>query len=189
MTLLILGLALWSAVHLIPSLGAPFKAVMVARLGNAAWRGLFSLLIVLSIVLMVLGWRSALPVAIYAPPAPRLLAVGTMLVALVLFFSGRLPTDIKRWLRHPQLTGVILWALAHLAVNGDQRSLVLFGGLGLWAFVEIVAINRRDGARIRPAPVGLLRSSVPLVIGVVAWVLLARFHPWLSGVVIMPGGQ
>jgi uncharacterized membrane protein len=189
MTLLILGLVLWCAVHLIPSLGAPLKAAMIARLGNAAWRGLFSLLLVLGIVLMVFGWRSALPTPVYVPPAPRLLAVAVMLLALVLFFSGRLPTDIKRWLRHPQLTGVILWALAHLAVNGDQRSLVLFGGLGLWALVEIVAINRRDGAWVRPAPVGLLRSSLPVAIGVVAWVLLARLHPWLSGVAIMPGAR
>lgn len=189
MALLVLGIALWCAVHLTPSLGAPFKAVVVTRLGNTAWRGLFSLLLVLSVVLMVLGWRSALPVAIYAPPAPPLLAVTIMPFALVLFFSGRLPTDIKRWLRHPQLTGVILWALAHLAVNGDQRSLVLFGVLGLWALVEIIAINRRDGDWVRPAPVGLPRSSVPIVIGVVAWVLLAWLHPWFSGVAILPGAR
>ena len=57
------------------------------------------------------------------------------------------------------------------------------------ALVEIVAINRRDGAWVRPAAVGLLRSSLPVAIGVVAWVLLARLHPWLSGVAIMPGAR
>lgn len=186
MTLLILGLALWWVVHLTPAFAAPFRNAMIARLGNSTWRGLFSLLTVASIVLMVLGWRSTTPTQLYAPPAPYAAAGPVMLVALVLFFSARTPTDIKRWLRHPQLTGVILWALAHLAVNGEQRSLVLFGGLALWALVDIVAINRRDGVWVKPAPVGLLRSALPLVIGLVAWALLAWAHPWLAGVPALP---
>lgn len=186
MTLLILGLAVWWVVHLAPAVAAPFRSAMIARLGNSGWRSLFSLLTVAGIVLMVLGWRATAPVPLYAPPAPPRAAGAVMLVALVLFFSARVPTDIKRWLRHPQLTGVLAWALAHLSVNGDQRSLVLFGGVGLWAIVEIVAINRREGAWVKPAPVGLLRSTVPLAIGAAAWALLVWAHPWLAGVPVLP---
>ena len=186
MTLLILGLALWWAVHLTPAFTPALKTSMVARLGQSGWRGLFSLLTVAGIVLMVLGWRATAPAQVYAPLAPPRAAGAVMLVALVLFFSARVPTDIKRWLRHPQLTGVLLWALVHLAVNSEQRSLLLFGGLGLWALVEIIAINRRDGAWVKPAPVGLLRSAVPLVIGAAAWALLAWAHPWLAGVAVLP---
>ena len=40
------------------------------------------------------------------------------------------------WLRHPMLTGVVVWAVAHLLVNGDVASLVLFGWMGLWALAE-----------------------------------------------------
>ena len=42
--------------------------------------------------------------------------------------------------------------MSHLLANGDGRSIVLFGGLGLWAVVAIVAINRRDGAWQKPEP-------------------------------------
>jgi uncharacterized membrane protein len=186
MTLLIIGLAVWWVVHLTPALAVPLKTSLVARLGQTAWRGLFSLLTVLGIVLMVLGWRSTTPTPIYAPPAGPLFALVAMVIALALFFSSRVPTDIKRWLRHPQLTGVLVWSLAHLAVNGDQRSLLLFGGLGLWAAIEIVAINRRDGAWVKPAPVGLARSCVPLAIGAIIWVLLIWAHPWIAGVPALP---
>jgi uncharacterized membrane protein len=31
--------------------------------------------------------------------------------------------------RHKQLTGVKAWAVAHLLVNGDLASILLFGGL------------------------------------------------------------
>ena len=186
MTTLILGLALWWAVHLVPAVATPFRQAMIGRLGNNTWRGLFSVLIVLAIVLMALGWRSTVPAPVYAPPAAAPFAGAMMIIALVLFFSSRVPTDIKRVLRHPQLPGMLVWSLAHLAVNGDQRSLVLFGGLGLWAVVEIVAINRRDGVWIKPAPVGLVRSAVPLVIGALAWALFAWLHPWIAGVPVLP---
>ena len=40
----------------------------------------------------------------------------------------------RGWLRHPMLTGVVVWAVAHLLVNGDAASLVLFGWpWALWA--------------------------------------------------------
>lgn len=35
----------------------------------------------------------------------------------------------------------------HLIVNGDLASVVLFGGVGLWALVEMAVINRTSWAR------------------------------------------
>jgi uncharacterized membrane protein len=77
---------------------------------------------------------------------------------------------------------MLTWSVAHLVSNGDSRSLVLFGGLGGWALVEMIVINRRDGAWIKPEPAGMPRSLIPLAIGAVAWVLLAFLHPWIAGV-------
>ena len=37
--------------------------------------------------------------------------------------------NFKRLLRHPQLTGVLLWGVGHLFANGENRSLLLFGGM------------------------------------------------------------
>ena len=59
-------------------------------------------------------------------------------------------------------------------------------GTGSTDQAEIVAINRREGAWVKPAPVGLLRSTVPLVIGAAAWALLVWAHPWLAGVPVLP---
>ena len=44
-----------------------------------------------------------------------------------------IPNNVKRLLRHPQLTGVALWGIGHLLANGESRSIILFGGLGAWA--------------------------------------------------------
>jgi uncharacterized membrane protein len=181
--MLVAGVLLWSAVHLFTALAAGARQRLLDRYGRGPYRGIYSLLILASVVLMVLGWRGSAPVAAYAAPAGMHEAtIALMLVAMVLFVAGRAPTDVRRVLRHPQLTGVALWGAAHLLSNGDSRSLVLFGGLGLWALVEMMLINRRDGAWERPEPFGSRRTAIATLIGVAAWIVLGLVHPWIAGV-------
>ena len=90
-------------------------------------------MIVGSIVLMVAGWRSAAADIVYEPPAwGRHFAMLLMLVAFFLFAFSHGKSNAKRFIRHPQLTAVVVWAIAHLLANGDTRSLTLFGVLGIW---------------------------------------------------------
>ena len=183
MAFLILGVVVWSGVHLIPSLGAPMRAAAIERIGEGPYKGLFALSIVGAIALMVLGWRSASYVAVYGPPAWGISFANVgMFASLVLFVGSNFPTNLKRIVRHPQLTGVAVWAIAHLLGNGDLRSLVLFGGIGLWAVVAMVSINRRDGAWEKPEPLPLAAELKPLVAGIVAYLLLVFAHPYIAGV-------
>ncbi|MFT7461024.1 MAG: putative membrane protein, partial [Planctomycetota bacterium] len=59
-------------------------------------------------------------------------------IAFVLFVAAQVKTNIKRVLRHPQLTGLVFWCIGHLLANGDSRSLVLFLGLLIWAKLQII---------------------------------------------------
>ena len=188
MAWLLLGVLLWSAAHLLPSAGASVRARLMGRLGEGPYKGLFALTILLSLVLMVMGWRSAEPVHLYAAPGWSRLAANLLMgVALVLFVSSGAPTNLKRLLRHPQLTGVATWAGAHLLANGDSRSLALFGGIGVWALAAMFGINRRDGAWEKPAPLPLSAELRPLVGGVVLYAILYLAHPWIAGVSATPG--
>jgi uncharacterized membrane protein len=185
--LLVLGVLLWSAVHLLPCAGASVRAGLVERLGEGPYKGLFALSIVISVVLMVLGWRSTDPRLVYLPPVWTIpISDVLMLVALFLFVASALPTNVKRILRHPQLTSIVIWAGAHLLSNGDTRSLVLFGGLGAWAIVAMLAINRRDGAWRKPDPLPFSAELKPLVGAIVAFGVLFAVHPWFAGVSPMP---
>jgi len=183
MILLVLGVVMWAVVHLFPAVAVGPRARLLDRLGRGRYRALFSLCIAASIVLMVLGWKSATPTVVYVRPSlgPPLTGM-VMLIALILFFAARTRTNIKRIVRHPQLTGVLVWALAHLVSNGDSRSVVLFGGIGAWAVIQMMATNRRDGPWIRPDPLPLKMDLVPVVIGAVAYGVLLWAHPWLFGV-------
>lgn len=179
---LVLGVLTWSAAHLFPSLAAPARARLAERLG-APYQGLFALVILSSVALMVLGWRSTVPSFLYTPPEwSRAVTNLLMLVALVLFAASALPTNLKRLVRHPQLLGMATWTVAHLLSNGESRSIVLFGGLGLWALSAMVAINRRDGAWQKPAPLPVVAELKPALAGIVAFVLVYLAHPWIAGV-------
>lgn len=186
MSLLVLGILLWSGTHLFVALGQEQRARIVAGIGLRPYKILFALTLVVALVMIVLGWRSTPPTALWLPaPGLRHLTMTLMPIAVILFLSARLPTDIKQFIRHPQLTGVKLWAVAHLLSNGETRSVVLFGGLLAWAVLEVIFINRRDGARVRPPRVGALRTVTSALIGLLVTGVLVFAHPWLAGLPVV----
>ncbi len=183
MKLLILGLILWAGVHFIPSLAQPIKHKWKNQLGDKGYQLSFSLIVVASLVMIVLGWRSITPEMLYAPPqGTRGISILLMVIAFILFGASHHVTRIKQFIRHPQLTSVIVWSLAHLLANGDNRSVVLFGSLGIWAILEIFAINRREGpwvkAEIPTWPVEIKGIAISLVI----FIVVSLAHPYIAGV-------
>ncbi len=175
MTLLILGLLLWSGAHLLKRAAPDARA----RMGDAG-KGLVALGSVLGIVAMVVGYRAAETVPVWFP-APALVHVNNllMLVAFYLLGVGAAKGTTAGWLRHPQLSAVMVWATAHLLVNGDVASMVLFGGMFAWAATEVAVINRAQPWD-RPETVSIGGDVKALVIGVVAMAVVAAIHLWLG---------
>ena len=182
MLLLTAGILLFMVPHLMPSVLPGTRARLWERLGESGYKGLFSLLVAAGLVLMVVGWRSALPQAIYAPPAqlhtPALIG---MLLAFWLLVVGSRNSRLRQIIRHPQLSGVLLWALCHLLLNGDSRSLLLFGSFAIWAALEMLTISRHEGPWQKPEPPAWSSELVTvlatgLLVAVTIWA-----HPWFAG--------
>ena len=187
MTLLVVGILMFTLVHLFPAIARPTRDHLAERLGSGAYQGLFALTILISIVVIVFGWKSAQPTLVYAPViAPGLVTSGLMLLAFLLFIASNLPTNLKRWIRHPQMTGTLLWSVTHLLANGDSRSVILFGSLGAWSILEMLLCNRRDGPRQKPEPVALTKDVVVVIAGVALFAVFAYSHRWLFGVTVVP---
>jgi len=187
MVWLCLGVLLWMAVHLTPSLARGFRSSLAERIGEDPYKGAFSVALILSIVLMVVGWRSITPEIVYMPPSWGVPVTSVlMLISVWLFGAPYQPTRIKRYIRHPQLTGMVVWSLSHLLSNGDSRSLVLFGGLGVWALIEMLAINWREGAWVRPYGPALSVEVRGIMIAVVIFFVLVFLHPYFAGVTPIP---
>ena len=187
MTLLIAGVLLWAVVHLMPAVAPSVRQGLVDNLGEKPYRGVFALLILASVVLIVLGWRSAPPVGVYAVATwSKTAAFVLICIAVLLIGAAHHPTRIKRVLRHPMLTGVALWALAHLLANGTSRAVILFGGIGAWAILEILLINRRDGAYTKPAAPDFSEEMKGLFFSGVILLGLLLAHPYFAGVTPFP---
>jgi uncharacterized membrane protein len=185
---LVTGIVVWSLVHWFPAAAPAARSRLAGRLGANAWRGLFSLAILVSLVLMIVGWRSSSVEPWYSPPLyGNPLVPLLVLLAFFLFAAANAPGNTKRFLRHPMLAGTILWSLAHLLANGDNRSVVLFGGLGLWALVAILLINRRDRVYSPPPAVPATRDLMTLAGAAVVFAAVALLHRWLFGVSPFPG--
>lgn len=100
---------MWSITHLVPTLARTMRQTLIGRLGNGGYRAAFSLVVLLSIALMVVGWRSTPEVTIFQLPAwSRPTGFLLMIVSFILFGAANYKTAIKRLTRHPQLTGMIV---------------------------------------------------------------------------------
>ena len=147
-----------------------------------AGKGAVAVASLAGIVLMVIGYRAwDTPPDLWGRPGAMVPVNNLLLTVAVYFFAA---SGMKTWLarvyRHPQLTAVTLWSVAHLLVNGDLASLILFGGLGIWSVHSMILINQAQPTWVRPDPapmgkeIGAVVGTI-VVVGLVAWI-----HIWFG---------
>jgi len=184
MELLILGLVVWVVAHMIPVAAPALRGGLISKLGELPYKGIFALVILGSLALMAFGWRSIESVTplydFYDLAAfPGLLVI---LAGFVLIAASIVPSNFRRLVRHPQLVGFSMWAAAHLVMNGDVRTTILFGGLLAWALATIVLLNKRDGAFTPPAKQLPHKGVMVAAIGFVLFIGAVLGHEYLSGI-------
>lgn len=186
MSVLIFGLALFLGIHVLTTLRGP-RAVVIGRLGEGGYKGLYSLVAAAGLILIVVGfgrYRSAGYIEVWNPPYSLLHPVALVLlwfafVALTATYAP--PSRIKSLLRHPMLVAVKAWALSHLLVNGDLGSILLFGSLLAWAVYDRIALKRRGDTGA--SAVGWSINDLLVVgLGSLAYVAMFWLHDSLIGV-------
>lgn len=173
-------------------------------------------LIMLSAVIAAAGYA---PYLLLWPQAPwhRLVVVaGMLVVCLILAFSLGQPNPfsfggahhdrfdpqhpgIVRWLRHPVLVALALWASLHILPNGDLAHVILFGIFAGFAVLGRSLIDRRKKKYLTPERWQALQAQIkksPLLpmptdtrwvlariaIALAAFVALLAAHPVIFGV-------
>ena len=185
MPILIAGLILFLGAHSIRIVATGGRDAAIRRLGEGPYKGLYSLVALIGFVLIVWGFgqTAAEPAIIYAPPFwLRHVTELLMLVALILAVaSGLPPGHISRSVRNPLLIATVIWAAAHLFVNGAVGTTVLFGAFLAWAVIDLVAQRWRP-AVAKPPPSWRF-DAIAVVVGALIYGLLVwRAHLWLFGV-------
>ncbi len=202
----------------------------VKFLGAQGFTTVYSLAMTGALLWLVAAYGAAPAIPVWYPPI-ELYWIPTVLnaIAAILVVAGvttRSPTmvggdkraaelgpedpapGILRITRHPFLWGAALWAVSHLAVNGDAASIVVFGGMlilslgGMWH----IDIKRQHQMGAGWGPIQLTTSLVPFaaiaagrtkmdwkglglwrpLLGLAVYLVVMQLHPWLVGVSALP---
>ncbi len=186
LAVLVLGLVVFIGAHVFVTMRTQ-RAAVVTQLGEWPYKGLFALVAIVGVVLIGYGfalYRATGWVDVWYPPTwTRHLTVLLMWPAMIMVTAAYIPGDIKRTLKHPMLTGVKLWAVAHLISNGDLGSIILCGAILAWAVYDRITLKRRSDPGAPPIPVGGRRNDwIAIVVGTILYFAVGLvFHPLVIG--------
>jgi uncharacterized membrane protein len=183
----ILGLVIFLGAHVFVTMRNE-RAVLVAKFGEWPYRGLFSLVSIVGIVLIAYGfasYRAAGFIIVWNPPAwTRHIVEALMWPASIMIVAAYIPGNIKRVLKHPMLAGVKTWAFAHLCANGDLGGIILFASVLAWAIYDRITLKHRSDTGGAPLPVGGGKNDIiAIIVGTIVYLALGFvFHPIVIGV-------
>lgn len=222
--------AFFLALHLAIA-GTRVRDRIAGVIGERAYMGLFSLASLGGIVWLCISYNGAQrePDRLYwvAPAGLAHLAPLVMIVAFLFAVIGLAtpnptaamaeglldkPDTLKGMLRitrHPFLWGAMIWAAAHIAVNGDKASIIFFGTFLVLAALGTLSIDEKrrrklgakwewfSGATSNLPFAAIVAGRNRLAIGEIGWwrILAALIvfgaifygHLWLFGVSPVPG--
>ncbi|WP_296764033.1 NnrU family protein [Sediminimonas sp.] len=210
------ALAAFALSHAVP-VRPPVRGMLVNRLGARGFTAAYSTLslAMLGWVIVAAGraphvplwdwaaWRAALPFGVMG--AVCLLLTFGLARPNPFSFGGRgnacfdpARAGVVRWLRHPLLAALALWALAHLAANGDLAHVIVFGLFAGFAVLGMAMVDRRKRrelgpdwhalrARLRAAPrwqppLSWTGAVVRAGLAVLFYAVLLWGHAWFAGV-------
>jgi uncharacterized membrane protein len=188
MTILIIGLLMFLGVHSTRIFADGWRTAQVQRLGEGAWKGIYTLLSLAGFGLIIWGFGLARqqPLLLWSVPvAMRYVAALLVLIAFVLLAAAYVPRNrIKASMHHPMVLAVKVWAFAHLLSTGTLADLLLFGSFLAWAVLCFIAARRRDRAAGTQYPAGTTAgTATTVVVGAAAWAVFAFWlHAALIGV-------
>ena len=194
MMVLIVGLILFLGVHLLPT-SPELRAGLQERMGTNVYKAVFSLLSLAGFIIIVLGYHKLQlhpgknPILWNPPEWTRHFAAGLMLPAMVLLVAALIPSRIRTTIRHPMLSAIKIWALAHLIANGDLGGVLLFGSFLAFAVYDRISVKRRGtlGPLGDTKPTSVINDVIVVVLGVALYAaLLFGGHAWLIGVSPLP---
>ena len=172
MLVLVIGLVVFFAIHLVPS-NVAMRDGLIARFGVNGYKAIFGLVSLIGFALIVIGFAKlqmhpGKNPQLWDPPLwTRHLAAGLMLPAMIALVAAYVPSRIHTALKHPMLVAIKIWALAHLLANGDLAALVLFGSFLAFAVYDRISVKKRHAL----GPIG------------------AKTGPWYNDLIVLAAGS
>ncbi|WLR97937.1 NnrU family protein [Shinella sumterensis] len=194
MTLLVAGLVLFIATHLLRPIAPGLRNAAIAALGKPGWMALHGIASLVSLALIAYGFVVAREnggqMLYYPPTFLSHIALTLMLIASICLVAGFLPAGhIRTKLKFPILVAIKIWALAHLLANGESYSVLLFVTVLAWAVILRITLKKRiaTGETKLPVFVSAKYDAISVVIGLVLYLAIVfKLHEWVIGVSPLP---
>lgn len=158
MAILVLGLVIFLGLHSTRIFAEGARANAMARLGENQWKGLYSLLSAIGLVLIVWGFARARfdAAQLWTPPPGARHATILLMLASMLLLAGYFVkrSHIAVAVHHPMVWSVAVFGAAHLIANGSAADVLLFGAFLVWALADLASSYARDrrNAVVYPEP-------------------------------------
>jgi len=183
------GLVLFFGTHVFSAVRNRSGEGLPDILGRGPYMAIYSVLTAAGFIALVWGYAMVKPWIYLADPPPWMkhITMALMLPAIILIVAAYVPTGfIKKAVKHPMLTAVKLWALAHLLVNWDVGSLILFGSFMAFGVIDRIAVKRRGDVGAANATPNVLGDLIAIAVGAALYGLLVyQVHAILFGVPIL----
>lgn len=182
MTMLILLLATFTAVHVVPAIPGA-KAAAKAVLGKA-YGALYGLSSLVLLGLCIWAMRRVEPGLFYVPPDWGRHA--NFLLTLIAFVFIGIFLARGSWrnaVRYPMAIAVCFWAAGHLLANGETGSVTFIAGLAFAALLHAVLAARL--VAWAPADERQGHNFLSVLFGVALYALMAQLHGVIIGVPVI----
>jgi uncharacterized membrane protein len=187
MTALYIGLFLFGGSHLFSVLFPAVRNRLQAWMGESAYKGLYSVVSLIGLVLMGLGYVQTRfdGTLLYEPyDGARHITMLLALLGFILVGANGGKGYLRLWLQHPFSIGISLWSIGHLMANGKTAVVLIFGTFLLLSLLDIAA-NLVRGERVVFDPI-IRRDVTAVIAGVVLYgVFLLGFHPYVLGIPVL----
>ena len=191
MLFFILGLILFFSIHMLPFY-PEYRAQLIEKLENdtidaeGMYKIIFSVISLVGLIFVGIGKGSIEFIGLWESPAFfRYIAVVLILMSFILMVAAYMPNNIKRYVPHPMLTGVIIWGVTHMLVNGDVISLILFGSFVVYSIIAIKLTNRRDqdkgSEQDAHESIPVVKDAIVVGIAMFGFLLVLWMHKFLFG--------
>ncbi len=109
METMILGLAIFFVIHLLPTFST-LRNKLFARLGEMPYKGIYDLIAFAGLALVVIGKGEAEFIAVWEPASWSYVVTNVcMLLALYCLVAFIMESNLKRFTAHPMLWGITFW--------------------------------------------------------------------------------
>jgi uncharacterized membrane protein len=187
MNLLYIGILLFGGSHLFSVVFPGVRNRLSAWLGEKRYKGIYTVLSVLGVVLMAAGyWQTRFDGStVYQPfEGARHATMLFVLIGFILISANDGKGYLRLWLQHPFSIGVCFWAGGHLLANGKTSVVLIYATLLLISFLDIIkSLLWNDKVTFEPV---IGRDAISIIAGLVIYaIFLFGFHPYVLGVPVL----